>query len=210
MSYLISRTKVLECIGNAINEIVNLPTTHDNTRETHSCDNERTETHAGVSPCDVCRHYPPSSADGKPCSMCPVEPAEPTEQVRIYTSLADCVSRQAAINAINSWFEIAKHPMNRGAYNNGELAAYSTAISEIENLPSAETFSYGHENDWIPASERLPEDEGWYLVTDDSGGVLWLEVEHYDPEIGLEPLCTIQNPVAWMPMPEPYNGGEQE
>lgn len=50
----------------------------------------------------------------------------------------DLISRQAAINAINSWFEIAKHPMNRGAYNNGELAAYSTAISEIENLPSAE------------------------------------------------------------------------
>ena len=24
-------------------------------------------------PSDVCRHYPPSSADGKPCSMCPAE-----------------------------------------------------------------------------------------------------------------------------------------
>lgn len=25
-------------------------------------------------PCDVCRYNPPSSADGKPCTMCPAEP----------------------------------------------------------------------------------------------------------------------------------------
>lgn len=26
-----------------------------------------------ISPCDVCRYNPPSSADGKPCTMCPAE-----------------------------------------------------------------------------------------------------------------------------------------
>lgn len=26
-----------------------------------------------TSPCDLCRHNPPSSADGKPCTMCPAE-----------------------------------------------------------------------------------------------------------------------------------------
>lgn len=26
-----------------------------------------------TSPCDVCRFNPPSSTDGKPCSMCPAE-----------------------------------------------------------------------------------------------------------------------------------------
>ena len=26
-----------------------------------------------VSPCDVCRFGPPSSTDGKPCTMCPAE-----------------------------------------------------------------------------------------------------------------------------------------
>lgn len=25
------------------------------------------------SPCDLCRYNPPSSTDGKPCSMCPAE-----------------------------------------------------------------------------------------------------------------------------------------
>lgn len=26
-----------------------------------------------LSPCDLCRHNPPSSMDGKPCSLCPAE-----------------------------------------------------------------------------------------------------------------------------------------
>lgn len=29
-----------------------------------------------TSPCDVCRYNPPSSGDGKPCSMCPAEATE--------------------------------------------------------------------------------------------------------------------------------------
>jgi hypothetical protein len=28
---------------------------------------------AQLIPCDVCRYYPPSSTDGKPCSVCPAE-----------------------------------------------------------------------------------------------------------------------------------------
>lgn len=28
-----------------------------------------------AAPCDVCRHNPPSSGDGKPCCMCPAEKA---------------------------------------------------------------------------------------------------------------------------------------
>ena len=29
-----------------------------------------------LSPCDVCRYNPPSSGDGKPCSMCPASRKE--------------------------------------------------------------------------------------------------------------------------------------
>ena len=28
---------------------------------------------ASLTPCDACRYNPPSSTDGKPCSMCPAE-----------------------------------------------------------------------------------------------------------------------------------------
>ena len=33
-----------------------------------------------TSPCDLCIHNPPSSFDGKPCSMCPATPKELWEE----------------------------------------------------------------------------------------------------------------------------------
>lgn len=102
----------------------------------------------------------------------------------------DLISRQAAI-------DLAKDlcvPTKDGSTYRHRCIDPDT----IRELPSAQR--------WIPVSERLPGDEGWYLVTDDSGGVRWLEVEYYDPESGLKPFCTIQNPVAWMPLPEPWKG----
>ncbi len=35
------------------------------------------------SPCDVCRFNPPSSSDGKPCTMCPAESEELNVRYRI-------------------------------------------------------------------------------------------------------------------------------
>lgn len=80
---------------------------------------------------------------------------------------------------------------------------------------------------WIPVSERLPDDDGRYLVTypllrkDD----LWVATAWYgtppmlnrpvkgkcffvsDDEWGDVPYDDV---VAWMPLPEPYKGGEEE
>lgn len=57
--------------------------------------------------------------------------------------------------------------------------------------------------EWIPVSERLPEEDGWYLETVVCGVVkrtgfglfvngIW---EHFDNEI---------ETIAWQPLPEPY------
>lgn len=54
---------------------------------------------------------------------------------------------------------------------------------------------------WIPCSERLPEEHE--------------EVLTYNPVFGIT-FNSIHNgkwrkhPVAWMPLPEPYKGGEKE
>lgn len=160
---------------------------------------ERTKTHSCVSPCDICKHYPPSSADGKPCSMCPAEPAEPTEQVRTYMSLADCVSRQAAIDALTHKWD----------------GMVTSVFDVLKELPSAEP-------KWVPVSEGLPED--WKDV------LVWFEyfrygdyncmystygignyVNQYDSwlinhETGWKDLHVF----AWMPMPEPYEEGDNE
>lgn len=173
-------------------------TTHE---KTHSCVSEHTETHACVSPCDICRHYPPSSADGKPCSMCPAEPAEPTEQVRTYVSLAECVSKQAAIHAaieaVDEW---------DGGYN---LARADKIISAIKKLPSAEP-------EWIHVSERLPDKRATVIVSciDNSGDTLfsytacgyWVGVLPDDDPTWIVDDEINYHVVAWMPLPEPWEG----
>ena len=37
---------------------------------------EKILTQDSISPCDVCKYNPPSSTDGKPCTMCPAEGRE--------------------------------------------------------------------------------------------------------------------------------------
>lgn len=69
--------------------------------------------------------------------------------------------------------------------------------------------NYRKENDWTPCKEKLPEEEGSYLVTDDAGGVKTVQNDeflHY--EDGTPLWLYSQNVTAWRPLPEPY-GGEQ-
>lgn len=61
-------------------------------------------------------------------------------------------------------------------------------------------------SDWIPCSERLPEENGSYIVTsmdyvDTFEAVFeageWFSIDYCDD---------IKNVIAWMPLPEPYKG----
>lgn len=53
---------------------------------------------------------------------------------------------------------------------------------------------------WIPVSEKLPDEEGSYLVTFDDGYVS--SAPFYDEDWEL--WCDSGEPVAWMPLPQPY------
>ena len=69
--------------------------------------------------------------------------------------------------------------------------------------------------EWIPCSERLPEENGQYLIT-----VKYVHVDGYDDiyaEHGewtdgkWDMFCfghcgKVENIIAWMPLPEPYQG----
>ena len=94
----------------------------------------------------------------------------------------DLISRKAAIDAVS-----------RGCF---ELRGIFQIIKEeIEALPSAQP-----EQRWIPVSERLPEHNGRYLVTNTAWGRytvdwnLWMDGEWLYPG----------NPIAWMPGPKAY------
>ena len=73
------------------------------------------------------------------------------------------------------------------------------------------------EREWIPVSERLPEDEYGVLVTvngkhNNITFIDALEIAEYDSTDGwiVEGYLDWTNPdvTAWMPLPEPYKGGK--
>lgn len=65
---------------------------------------------------------------------------------------------------------------------------------------------------WIPVTERLPEEEGQYLVSCDSDFAIEVARFYIDDEDDEEDRwwgCDWNDPedvVAWMPLPEPYKG----
>lgn len=58
---------------------------------------------------------------------------------------------------------------------------------------------------WIPCSERLPEEDGYYLVACGRGiltEILWFDVDRKTPYFG--GCKCVTDAVAWMPLPQPY------
>ena len=80
-------------------------------------------------------------------------------------------------------------------------------LAEIDDAPTI--------GEWIPVSERLPSEKKAVLICDSGGncfaGELVLTDTGYKWKI---PLFTvwmdIEDGDAWMPLPEPYKGGEEE
>ena len=52
--------------------------------------------------------------------------------------MAEYIERKKALDAISEWLMKALHPENMSSYNEGERAAYRTALSEIVSLPAAD------------------------------------------------------------------------
>lgn len=97
----------------------------------------------------------------------------------------------------------------------------------IENERDMRAILSQPEPHWIPCSERLPNDEDIYLVavdknslTEDDVSVLdayWLNgkwqyamIENYEhkmPKLVIEPIEELKI-IAWMPLPEPWEGEE--
>ena len=60
--------------------------------------------------------------------------------------------------------------------------------------------------EWVPVSERLPDIDVPVIVTDYAGGMKEIEVDRcgqYD-DSDERYWWNSQNPIAWMPLPEPY------
>ena len=114
----------------------------------------------------------------------------------------ELISKKAAIDALDEYFgRIAK--LKRRGLNNGEKAISLDVVGAIKSLPTIQP-----EPHWILCSERLPKEEGFYLVTlEDKCGaettIRFFRIENGERQWS---LWGNENITAWMPKPEPYKG----
>ena len=138
--------------------------------------------------------------------------------------MSDLIKRSDAIEALGEepyvWTDDDE-------FAQGERSQWIDDVSAIKAVPSAD-----RPQEWIPCSERLPEDSGDYLVCpsdsvledySDFSEVMIMPydadceafgwwVERYDP-ISLGYVDSDFNEfevLAWMPLPEPWKGADDE
>lgn len=122
----------------------------------------------------------------------------------------DLISRQAVLYAIvNTPSEEIRQQWighnSQGAYLTGGAHRQLEIIDLIDKLPTAQP-----ELHWIPCSKRLPED-GRCLVTryDSVTNTCFSDILWYEKGVWWNRLCIGDFAViAWMPLPEPYGGGD--
>ena len=94
-----------------------------------------------------------------------------------------------------------------GKNEGNPLAQYNKGLEDgkkaIEALPSAQP-----EPRWIPCSERLPEPRIDVWCNSDMGQMVGYYEENVETWYGRDYLELMVT--AWMPLPEPYKGGEQD
>ena len=113
----------------------------------------------------------------------------------------DLISRQAAIDAIDVLcqehrYRIPGKGETYSQYNEAWQDSLDRAEGAIFNLPPAQP-----EPHWIPVSERLPEEPGYYITSNEYNGVG--EDFYYDGHFWNADK-NAYSVIAWMPKPKAY------
>lgn len=114
------------------------------------------------------------------------------------------IKRQDAIDAFGLSEKTRKYGGDHSGYDTMMLYEIQDVL---ESLPTAD-----RPTEWIPCSERLPE-EFYVLCCDNHGEMIIANLfacDDSDTGFSAESEdCYMYNCVAWMPLPEPYKGGEE-
>ena len=135
--------------------------------------------------------------------------------------MADYISKQAVLDAL----EKERDYLLKNGKTGAEHILVHHALNVVDEIPPADVRPVG----WIPCSERLPVVTYDYLGNWKSEGVLLYfadghyDIGHFNP-VGVfetfdgegdavyagSPRPEDEEVIAWMPLPEPYKGGDAE
>lgn len=110
--------------------------------------------------------------------------------------MSDLSKREDAMGAVQDHFNANGFK----GYDDGQKM-----MDRLKALPSAEAV-----HRWIPCSERLPSESGWYLITvqgcEKVADMGW----YYGERDVWEGVSSEQQVIAWMPLPTPYTKGDND
>jgi len=87
------------------------------------------------------------------------------------------------------------------------MGGLRNAEKKVEEAPTIDAVPR-----WIPCKERLPELDEICLVTEKDGSIRHCYFDSVDPVLfaTVEEGMYVKNVVAWMPLPEPYEGERKD
>ena len=87
-----------------------------------------------------------------------------------------------------------------------EMSFLAVDYEDIKNAPTIEP-----KQEWIPCSERLPARQGYYICTcKDGSRVLKTTTIKWSNGWQLSGTRAYWKVIAWMPLPEPWEGADDE
>ena len=116
------------------------------------------------------------------------------------TNVEDLISRQGVLDYIDA--------MPSELTSDGRRMVRRITLTEYiaDTLPSAQP-----EPQWIPVSERMPRDGTWNIFTDGKNiSVERYKADAFDHFFPNGRWFQLEDVIAWMPLPEPYKGGEKD
>ena len=117
----------------------------------------------------------------------------------------DLISRKALFEEIQSFrCSIMGLRAGKGVLAHAEAEYRKSILQIIENQPPA-----FKKTEWIPIKEELPEERKNYLCTIECAGCRYRIIGHYNKP-GWTHDYGKQETVAWMPLPEPYKGTDND
>ena len=104
--------------------------------------------------------------------------------------MSDLIRREDAVSAISDLLMIQ--------LQGKRLPTWNEVYNAINDIPSAEP-----ERKFIPFEIALPNDRQKVLCVNKRGEMM---VGGYLTNYGMTFPCYFENPIAWMPLPEPWRG----